>query len=224
MVALFVILFFVLLIAVDLIIQMRKKEYPLMSTQLGSTNPSRSGESLRVPKGIFFHPGHTWARMQSGNRVFVGIDDFLQKSFGSIESVSLPAVGSSVQQGDAVISLVSANRTISVVAPIDGTIWSINDAVIDNPALIHDNPYKDGWLFSVYPEDLAHSLSALSIAETAVSWIKNEIIRFREFVVSRTASPELLGETMLDGGVAVSGSLQHLDDDALKEFEQDFLR
>jgi len=224
MVALFVILFFAVLLTVDLIIQARKKEYPLMSPQLAPEGSNRRGETLRVPKGVFFHPGHTWARMKTGDQVVVGIDDFLQKMFGTIQRVTLPAPGIKVRQGDPVITLQVAGKSISLVAPVSGTITAVNEDVVDHPALIHDNPYRSGWLFSVEPENLAQSLSMLSIAENAVSWIRNEIVRFREFIVAKAATPALLGETMLDGGVAVSGTLELLDEAALKEFEQNFLR
>lgn len=222
MVALVVIGFFALMVVIDLIIQARKKEYPIMSPQLATVQ--RQSEILRVPKGVFFHPGHTWARMQSGEKVYVGIDDFLQKSFGTIQNVALPFVGTQVKQGEPVVTMQVGGKRVSLVAPVSGKVAAVNEAVVDNPALIHDNPYKDGWLFYVDPENLAHSLSALSIAENAVSWIRNEIVRFRDFIVAKSTTPALVGETMLDGGVAVSGTLQLLDEKSLHEFEEKFLR
>ena len=59
MVALFVILFVVLLLAVDLIIQAKSRRYPLMSSVPTVSPGGHRRETLRIPKGVFFHPGHT---------------------------------------------------------------------------------------------------------------------------------------------------------------------
>ena len=222
MVALFVIAFVVVLLVADLIIQTRKKQYPIAAAQPSAA--LAAGDRIRVPKGVFFHPGHTWARMLSGEKLEIGIDDFIQKSLGKIDTLNLPAIGTKVKQGEPVVSIQHAGRTLRMVAPVSGTIMSVNDMAVDNPALIHDNPYKEGWLFTIEPENLAQNLSPLAIAENAVDWIKNEIVRFRDFVTARTAEPALVGETMLDGGITVDGALDHLSEKDLASFEEEFLR
>jgi glycine cleavage system H lipoate-binding protein len=224
MVALFVIIFVVALVTVDLIIQARHKKYPLMAKSPAIKNAAMRPEALRMPKGIFFHPGHTWARMQAGNEIVVGMDDFLQKALGAVEKVILPLIGQKVSQGDPVITVQRGGKTLSLVAPVSGKVYAVNHDVIDNPALLMENPYDDGWLFMIEPEQLASNLSILSIAENAVAWLKNETARFRDFVASHAAQPALAGETMLDGGMPVHGSLEFLDDEGLKKFEQEFLR
>jgi len=223
MVALFVILFVVVLLSIDLIIQARQKQYPLMAA-VPKSEHAFTPEHVRIPRGVFFHPGHTWARMQSGDEVIVGVDDFIRKAIGSIDRITLPILGQQVKQGDPVITIQNGARMLSLVAPVDGRVYAINSDAQDNPALIMDNPYESGWLFMVEPSKLAQNLTLLAIAESAVSWVKNEAIRLREFVTSHTLDTATVGETMMDGGLPVAGSIELLDEGSLKMFEQEFLR
>jgi glycine cleavage system H lipoate-binding protein len=223
MVALFVILFVVVLLTIDLIIQKRSKRYPLMA-RVPQAQPLPVNSALvRLPKGVYYHPGHTWARMESGSSLTIGIDDFIQKAMGVIDRIVLPKPGQRVAQGDPVITVQRGSKTLTLVAPVSGVIYQVNNDVVDNPALVMDNPYEHGWLFMMEPEQLASNLSALAVAESAVAWLKNETLRFRDFLTVRSMEPAL-AESMADGGLPVHGALELLDDDGLKAFEQEFLR
>ena len=224
MVALFVILFVVILLAIDLVIQARSKRYPIMGAVAREASAAHSRETVRIPKSVFFHPGHTWARLQDGEQLEVGVDDFVQKALGGVDSVQLPMVGEFVRQGDPVITLHNGQRRISLVAPASGYVRSVNRDVVDNPGLVSENPYREGWLMIVEPAELAANLGLLKVAESAVSWIKEEIKRFREFLGSSIAQPATVGESMLDGGLPVSGALEHLDEQHVQDFEEKFLR
>jgi glycine cleavage system H protein len=223
MVALFVILFVVVLLTIDLVIQKRSKKYPLMA-RAPQLQPLPVNASLvRLPKGVFYHPGHTWARMESGSAVSVGIDDFIQKALGAIDHVLLPSVGQRVKQGEPVVTVERGGKRLSLVAPISGTVYAVNTDVADNPVLVTENPYESGWLFQVEPDQLASNLSLLSVAENAVTWLRKETTRFRDFLTVHSMEPAL-AESLPDGGVPVHGALELLDDAGLKDFEQEFLR
>ncbi|MCB2204007.1 glycine cleavage system protein H [bacterium] len=224
MVALFVILFVAVLLAIDLIIQARSRRYPIMGAVPEGGSNVHGKETVRIPKSVFFHPGHTWARLQDGDQLEVGVDDFVQKALGGIDSMQLPMVGEFVRQGDPVITLHHGSRRVSLVAPASGYVRAINRDAVENPSVVAENPYREGWLMMVEPAELAANLSLLRVAESAVSWIKSEIKRFREFLGSSIAQPATVGESMLDGGVPVSGALEHLDEEHLQTFEEQFLR
>lgn len=224
MVALFVILFVVVLLSVDLVIQARSKRYPLMAAAPAGTNHVQGRETLRIPKSVFFHPGHTWARLQDGDSLEVGVDDFVQKALGGIDRITLPAVGQFVRQGEPVISVGHGGRQLSLVAPASGYVRSVNHDAVENPGMVSENPYRDGWLMMIEPAELARNLAVLHVAESAVTWIKEEVKRFREFLSASVAQPALVGESMLDGGVPMSGVLEQLDEQHVHDFEQQFLR
>jgi glycine cleavage system H lipoate-binding protein len=224
MVALFVILFVVLLLGIDLFIQARSKQYPIMAAAPAGAVHAQDRETLRIPKSVFFHPGHTWARMQDGDALEVGIDDFVQKALGGIDTVQLPAIGQFVHQGDPVIMVSHKGHQLSLVAPASGYVRSVNTDAVENPAMVSDNPYREGWLMMIEPAELARNLSMLHVAENAVVWIKEEVKRFREFLSMNASQPALVGEAMYDGGTPMAGVLEQLDDQHLQDFEQQFLR
>jgi glycine cleavage system H lipoate-binding protein len=224
MVALFVILFVGVLLGIDLFIQARSKQYPIMAAAPASNAHAHDRETLRIPKSVFFHPGHTWARLQDGDSLEIGVDDFVQKALGGIDSVQLPAVGQFVRQGDPVIMVSHKGHQLSLVAPASGFVRSVNRDAVENPGMVSENPYRDGWLMMIEPAELARNLSMLHVAESAVAWIKEEVKRFREFLNVTAAEPALVGEAMYDGGAPMAGVLEQLDDKHLHEFEQQFLR
>jgi glycine cleavage system H protein len=223
MVALFVILFIVVLLGIDLVIQIRQKRYPLGAARpatLASTHP----DVVRVPRDVFFHPGHTWARLRTGDDVTVGIDDFIQKSIGVVDAIEVPAVGTSVRQGEPAITVRHADASFALVAPMSGRVSAVNRDVLENPALLAEDPYAVGWLFQIEPSELANGIRPLALAEQAVAWVRREAVRLRDFLAARSIPLAAVGETMLDGGIPVAGAVAQLDDEARAAFEHEFLR
>lgn len=222
MVALFVLLFVILVISADAIIQFRKKKHPLASAAL-SLDHERENK-IRVPKGIFFHPGHTWARILSDDTVQVGIDEFLQRAIGGIERITPPKIGDSIKQGEAFMTVQQADRVLHLAAPVSGTVLMLNHDALEHPEILNDNPYRSGWLCVIEPVHLASNLQPLTIAEDALHWLKREIVRLRDFILGEVQQPEAIGVTALDGGVPIVGSLTHLEKESWTKFERDFLR
>ena len=224
MVALFVVAFAIVLLSIDLFIQARSKRYPIMAAAPLHTNHVAGRETLRVPKSVFFHPGHTWARLQDGDALEIGVDDFVQKALGGVDAITLPAVGQFVRQGEPVITVGHGGRQVRLVAPASGYVRAINRDAVENPGMVAANPYREGWLMMIEPAELANNLAVLHVAESAVNWIKSEVKRFREFLGKSAAQPALVGESMFDGGVPMNGVLNQLDAQHVQDFEQQFLR
>lgn len=116
---------------------------------------------MNVPEDLRYSAEHEWARrLDDSSRVRVGITDFAQDALGDVVYVDLPAVGDSVSPGDAVGELESTKSVSEMYAPVAGTVVAVNAALADNPALINDDPYGDGWLIEIELADGA-SLDAL---------------------------------------------------------------
>ena len=122
------------------------------------------------------------------------------------------------------ITVGHGGRKLHLVAPASGYIRSVNRDVVENPGMVSENPYREGWLMMIEPAELASNLAVLRVAESAVTWIKEEVKRFREFLSTSAAQPALVGEAMLDGGVPMTGVLEQLDEKFVQDFEQQFLR
>ena len=120
------------------------------------------------PDNMRYTKTHEWARLDEDGTVTVGISDHAQEALGDIVYVELPEVGSTVA-ADAESGVIESVKAASdLYAPVSGEIIEINDALADQPELVNDSPYDDGWLFKIDPtdvEELEELLSAESYRE-----------------------------------------------------------
>jgi len=107
------------------------------------------------PEDLSYTSDHEWIKTGNESVVRVGITAFATDALGDIVFASLPAVGDEVEAGDSVAELESTKSVSEVFAPVTGVICEINEEVADNPELINDDPYGDGWLFEVDMADMA---------------------------------------------------------------------
>lgn len=126
------------------------------------------------PHNYFVHPGHAWAALEDTGEVRVGLDDFSQKILGTADELKLPAKGSVVYQDHICMALVKDEKKASFEAPVDGMITEVNTKVFENPKLLHDDPYGEGWLFKVKPTNLGHNLVNMISGEKNAAWIGHE--------------------------------------------------
>ena len=116
---------------------------------------------MNVPEDLRYSAEHEWARrLDDSARVRIGVTDFAQDALGDVVFVDLPQVGDAVAAGDSVGELESTKSVSEMYAPVGGTVAAVNEALADNPALINEDPYGDGWLLEVDLTDVA-SLEAL---------------------------------------------------------------
>jgi glycine cleavage system H protein len=91
---------------------------------------------------------HEWVAVD-GATATVGITDFAADALGDIVFVELPAVGTTLSRGDVFGEAESTKSVSELYAPVDGTVTEVNDAVVDDPALLNSSPFEDGWLIRV---------------------------------------------------------------------------
>jgi len=97
---------------------------------------------------------HEWV-MREDDVVTVGITDYIQRELGEINFVEMPAEGIEMNAGDDAATVESQNDSMSVLAPMDGTITEINALLEENPELVSSDPYGDGWLFRLDSSDIS---------------------------------------------------------------------
>jgi glycine cleavage system H lipoate-binding protein len=163
---------------------------------------------FQVPiENYYLHRGHAWAALEGDDRVRVGLDDFSQKLLGPADEVRLPEIGKVYYQDHLCMALFRQGQKASFEAPVDGAIEAINPKVRQNPRLIHDDPYGEGWLFMVKPVNLRRNLENLLSGEDVVIWIDKESQRLLNLMDTRA------GVTLPDGGAIaddVYGNYQEL--------------
>lgn len=105
---------------------------------------------MNVPDDLRYTAEHEWVRVLSdGSSVRVGITDYAQDALGDVVYVDLPAVGAQVSASEAVGELESTKSVSELYAPVSGRVSAVNEALADNPALLNEDPYGDGWLCEI---------------------------------------------------------------------------
>jgi len=226
MVAIFVILTIVAFILVDALVQ--KSELKRQESASGKQSPLSRSWNLPVtvkslPGGIYTDCGHTWLSLNLDGTANVGIDAFAQYAVGTIDQLLLPRVGQEFRRGDDLFTLRQGEREATFKAPIDGVVETVNEALSKDLDKVPRDPYREDWLCSLRPHNLASNLRQMLIAEEALAWLKTEVKRLQEFILSRPVENTALGIVLQDGGEITSGVLELMDNETWNKFTREFL-
>ncbi len=122
-----------------------------------------------------YYNEHVWAKLEPDGNVRVGFDDIVARGAVKIFMVKLMPLGSVVVQKKKIGILESIKYTGPIVAPLSGTIVSVNENVRKLGAnAFKDDPYGEGWLSVIKPSDLENELKNILYGEAAVEWFKKE--------------------------------------------------
>lgn len=106
-----------------------------------------------IPADLKYVASHEWLRQEEDGTITVGITHHAQDLLGDIVYVELPEVGEHVEV-DAEIAVVESVKAASdVYAPIAGKILAVNEALVDAPETINEDPYGEGWFFKIEPDN-----------------------------------------------------------------------
>lgn len=106
-----------------------------------------------MPDDLRFSDDHEWVRAIDDGCWRVGITDYAQDSLGDVVFVEPPAVGSAVGAGDTCGEIESTKSVSEVYSPVSGTVTAVNPALTDDPALLNSDPYGEGWIYEMRPDD-----------------------------------------------------------------------
>jgi glycine cleavage system H protein len=104
------------------------------------------------PEDLLYHPEHDWARVEGGNATF-GITWYAQDALGGVVFFDPPEVGDEVKKDNSYADIDSTKASSEVYAPLSGEVTEINATVDDDPELINEDPYGNGWLVKVKLSD-----------------------------------------------------------------------
>ncbi|MBF0459134.1 MAG: glycine cleavage system protein GcvH [Nitrospirota bacterium] len=97
------------------------------------------------PDELRYHKEHTWVSI-SGKKATIGITDYAQDALGDIVYIDIPEVDAEVEANAEMSEIESTKATSSVIAPLSGTILSVNEDLEDSPEIINEDPYGKGWI------------------------------------------------------------------------------
>lgn len=92
---------------------------------------------------------HVWILPQDEQEYVLGITQFAQEELGDIVFVDLPELGLQTQVDEACLVVESVKSASDVICPVQGEVIQINEALIDEPELINESPYEQGWIVRI---------------------------------------------------------------------------
>ena len=124
-----------------------------------------------VPEGLYYTKEFEWAKVE-GDKVHIGITDYAQKQLREIVYAELPSPGAAIKQNEPYGTVESVKAVSDLVAPISGTVETVNNDVQSKPELLNEDPYGKAWLITVKPTNLQAELPNLMDFNKAIEWHK----------------------------------------------------
>ena len=110
---------------------------------------------MNFPTDVKYTKEHEWIRVE-GDIAYVGITDYAQEQLGDIVFVDIPTVDETLAAGET-FGTIEVVKTISdLFLPVAGTILQQNEALADQPELVNQDPYGEGWIIKIKPADDAN--------------------------------------------------------------------
>lgn len=104
--------------------------------------------SFDVPEDRKYLESHEWVQVTDGT-ARIGISDFAQDELGDVVFVELPAEGDDLEAGDEFGVVESIKAVSDLYAPVSGTVTAANDDLANQPELVNDDPFGDGWILEL---------------------------------------------------------------------------
>lgn len=106
----------------------------------------------RERDGMKYTEDHEWLRDED-EVIVVGITEHAAEQLGDVVFVELPDEGATVTKDDEIVVIESVKAASDILAPVDGEITEVNDAIVENPAMVNEDPLGNAWFFKIRPSD-----------------------------------------------------------------------
>lgn len=130
---------------------------------------------FKIPQGYYLHKGHAWVKIEEGNTVRIGLDDFALKVFGPLEHIEAPLIGKQVKQNSSQIIIKRGSQTAVLLSPVSGVVTDINPKLREDAKLSGKNPYTDGWILRLHSKELKDDIKNLYIGDQSKEFIEKEV-------------------------------------------------
>ena len=109
---------------------------------------------MNIPAQLKYTTDHEWVRIE-GDMAFIGITDYAQGAWGEIVYVDVPTEGETVAAGEVFGSIEAVKTVADLLMPVEGEVVELNAALEDQPELVNNDPYGEGWIIKVKMADPA---------------------------------------------------------------------
>ncbi len=108
---------------------------------------------MKLDENARYAETHEWARKE-GDEIVIGITDYAQSTLSDIVYVELPDVDDEITQGEQLGVVESVKAAGDLYAPMSGIVTEVNEALVDAPELVNEDPFGEGWMLKIEPSDL----------------------------------------------------------------------
>lgn len=108
-----------------------------------------------IPIELKYSKTHEWAHRDEDDLITIGITNHAQQLLGDVVFIEFPELGIQLHTGEEFGVIESVKAASDLYSPISGEIVAINDSLTANPAMINSDPYQEGWLIKIKPDDIA---------------------------------------------------------------------
>jgi glycine cleavage system H protein len=217
-----IIIFFLLLLIPFRIIVNRQSEAVIKWRQ---TIQAFTAAVLRIPQGLFFSRNHTWLQLEKSGEARIGIDDFLLKVLGNVTIKPIVYPGEKVKKGEVIALVEQAGKQLKLLSPVSGRVSDLNYDLDEDSVGWADDPYGEGWLFTVQPDNWKTETAGFLLGKETQSWMESEVQRLKDFLsvsFSRYADPAM-ALAFQEGGELQINPLEGMEAVVWDDFQNEFL-
>lgn len=127
-----------------------------------------------MPDNLYYSQNYAWVRPE-GDVIRVGVIEFAVRLAGKIEYVDLPAPGDHYEKDEIFGSVESGKWVGEMIMPVSGEVVEVNTPLFKEPSIVYDDPYGEGWLLLVAPDNMEDINQLMSDSEEITTWLKEEI-------------------------------------------------
>ena len=117
------------------------------------------------PPDLKYSKEHEWVRSESDSVVVMGITEFAQDSLGDVVFVEIPDEDAELTQGEKMGEIESVKAVSDLYSPVSGKVIKRNESLIDNPELVNEGPFEQGWMLKVELKDCSELDNLLSVED-----------------------------------------------------------
>ncbi|MEN6350075.1 MAG: glycine cleavage system protein H [Syntrophomonas sp.] len=133
-------------------------------------------DKYEMPDELYYTTDHAWVQVE-GNRIKIGITDFMQQLAGEITFIRVPRAGKDLEAGKNLASMQSGKWAGKIAVPVNGKVVDVNKGLSAAPQPLNDDPYGQGWIAVMEPANMADIEANLLKGDRAVQFLKEEIAK-----------------------------------------------
>jgi glycine cleavage system H protein len=136
-------------------------------------------QGYNLPDDLYYEENHFWV-IDDGDLLVMGMDDFAQKMAGEIVYVQLPDEGKKIIAGKKFAKMESGKWLGKVYGPVNGELAAVNEELEENPGLINEDCYGQGWMYKIKPDDKSELQNLIKEPDAVEKWLLADIEKYAE--------------------------------------------